>query len=46
MSGEPLFEAAASIEVPSTLDLDELHGQLDSISDALTIHIDLEEMPA
>lgn len=46
MSGEPLFEAAASIEVPSTLDIDELHAQLNSISDALTVHIDLEDLPS
>jgi len=45
MSGDPLFEATATIEVPEALDMDELHAQLNSISDALTIHIDLELLP-
>jgi len=43
MSGDPLFEAVARIQVPLTLDLDELNTQLDAIADALTVHIDLEE---
>jgi glycine cleavage system regulatory protein len=46
MSGDPLFEASATIEVPRTLDLDELRNQLDSIADALTVHIDLDVLPA
>jgi glycine cleavage system regulatory protein len=43
MTGEPLFEAMAEIQVPRTLDLAELNEQLDAIADALTIEIDLEE---
>ena len=44
MSGDPLFEAVARIQVPLSLDLDELNAQLDTIADALTVHIDLEEV--
>lgn len=43
MSGEPLFEAVAHIQVPQALDLAELNRQLDRIADALTVDIDLEE---
>jgi glycine cleavage system regulatory protein len=43
MSGDPLFEAAARIQVPHALDLDELNAQLDTIANALTVHIDLEQ---
>ena len=43
MSGEALFEAVAHIQVPRALDLAELNSQLDAVSDALTIDIDLEE---
>jgi glycine cleavage system regulatory protein len=43
MSGEPLFEAVAHIQVPHTLDLSELNSQLDRIADTLTLTIDLEE---
>ena len=43
MSGDPLFEAVARIQVPHTLDLTELNAQLDAIADALTVEIDLEE---
>ena len=43
MSGDPLFEAVAHIQVPKTLDLAELNAQLDAIADALTVEIDLEE---
>lgn len=43
MSGEPLFEAVAEIEVPKSLDIDELNIQLDAIADALAVDIDLEE---
>jgi glycine cleavage system regulatory protein len=42
MSGEPLFEAVAQIQVPQALDLSELKAQLDRIADALTLTIDLE----
>jgi len=43
MTAEPLFEALAEIEVPRSLDLDELNEQLDAIADALTVDIALEE---
>ena len=46
MSGEPLFEAVAQIQVPQALDLDELRFQLDKIADALTLDIDLQEAVA
>jgi glycine cleavage system regulatory protein len=45
MSGDPLFEAVAQIQVPLSLDLAELQTQLDRIADALTVDIDLEELP-
>jgi glycine cleavage system regulatory protein len=45
MSGEPLFEAMAQIQVPLALDLAELQTQLDRIADALTVDIDLQESP-
>ena len=45
MSGAPLFEAVARIQVPNTLDLAELRTQLDKIADALTVDIDLQESP-
>ena len=43
MSGDLLIEASAQIQVPQSLDLDELNTQLDAIADALTVQIDLEE---
>jgi glycine cleavage system regulatory protein len=43
MSGDPLFEATARIQVPVELDLDELNAQLDTIANTLTVHIDLEQ---
>lgn len=43
MSGAPMFEAVASIQVPRTLDLAELNDQLDAVANALTVDIDLEE---
>ena len=43
MSGAPLFQAVAKIQVPKALDLAELITQLDAIAAALTIEIDLEE---
>jgi glycine cleavage system regulatory protein len=45
MSGELLFEALAQIQVPLALDLAELQTQLDRIADALTVDIDLQELP-
>lgn len=43
MTAEPLFEAFAEIQVPRSLDLEELNERLDEIADTLTITIDLEE---
>lgn len=43
MTAEALFEASAEIEVPKTLNIDELNRQLDEIADQLTVDIDLEE---
>jgi len=43
MSGTPLFQAVAKIQVPKALDLAELIKQLDAIAAALTVEIDLEE---
>ena len=43
MSGVPLFEALAQIQVPRSLDLAELNAKLDAIANALTVDIDLEE---
>lgn len=42
MTAEPLFEASATIEAPSDLDLDELIETLDHIGNELTIEINLE----
>lgn len=41
-SGEPMFEASGLIQVPSSVDMDELHTQLDTIADELAIDIRLE----
>lgn len=43
MSGAPLFEALAHIQVPMALDLAELTTQLNRIADTLTVDIDLQE---
>lgn len=43
MSGAPLFEAVAHIQVPHALDLAEQRAQLDRIADALTVDIALED---
>ena len=42
-SGEPLFSATGSLQVPETVDIDNLNEQLDSIADELAIDITLEE---
>lgn len=41
-SGEPLFEAEGSINLPDQIDWDQLSEQLDSIANALGIDIELE----
>lgn len=42
MSGDQMFSATARIAVPHGLDLNELNAQLDAISSALTLDIDLD----
>lgn len=44
-SGAPMFEAAGLIEVPNSVDMDDLYEQLDVIADelALDIHIEAPE---
>ncbi len=44
-SGEPLFEATGIIQVPETVDMDELHDQLDAIADQLAVDIRIETAP-
>jgi glycine cleavage system regulatory protein len=41
-SGEPLFEATGTIEVPELVDMDALYEQLDLIADELAVDIRLE----
>lgn len=42
MSGDQLFTATATIDVPATLNLADLEDQLNAIAEALTIDIDLD----
>ena len=41
-SGEPLFEATGIIEVPKSVDMNELYDYLDKIADELAVDIRLE----
>jgi glycine cleavage system regulatory protein len=41
-SGEPLFEATGIIEVPKSVDMNELYDYLDRIADELAVDIRLE----
>lgn len=41
-SGEPLFEAAGIIDVPKSVDMNELYDHLDKIGDELALDIRLE----
>ena len=41
-SGEPLFEATGIIEVPTSVDMNELYDQLDKVADELAVDIRLE----
>ena len=41
-SGEPLFEASGVIEVPKTVNMNELYDQLDKMADELALDICLE----
>ena len=42
MTGEALFNASATVEIPEQVDMDELRDQLDVIANDLTIDINLE----
>ncbi len=42
MTADPLFEASAEIQVPSTLNINELNDKLDDIANELTLEINLE----
>jgi len=42
MTGEPLFNASALIAAPTSANIDELREQLDTITNELTIEIDLK----
>lgn len=42
MTGEPLFNASALIAAPTSVNIDELCEQLDTIANELTIEIDLK----
>ena len=44
MTGEPLFEADACIEVPDATDMDQLTQQLNLIGDALGVDVLLEDI--
>jgi glycine cleavage system regulatory protein len=41
-SGEPMFEATGLIQVPKSVDMDELYEQLDIIADELAVDVRLE----
>lgn len=42
MTAEPLFKANALIQVPTTIDINQLNDELDAIADELDIDINLE----
>lgn len=42
MTGDPLFEASAEVQVPESFDRDELEDALEAISDQLGLEIDLK----
>ena len=42
MTGDPLFEASAEIQVPEGVDRDELEDTLEAISEQLSVEIDLK----
>lgn len=44
-SGEPMFEASGTIEVPKSVNLNDLYDQLDKIADDLAVDIRLESSP-
>ncbi len=44
-SGEPMFEATGIIEVPETVDMDDLWDQLDMIAEELAVDIRVETAP-
>jgi glycine cleavage system regulatory protein len=41
-SGEPMFEATGLIQVPKSVDMDELYDHLDTIADELAVDVRLE----
>ena len=41
-SGEPMFEATGLIQVPKSVDMDDLYNQLDIIADELAVDVRLE----
>ncbi|RYY01657.1 MAG: cellulose-binding protein [Gammaproteobacteria bacterium] len=41
-SGEPMFEATGLIQVPRSVDMDDLYDQLDTIADELAVDVRLE----
>ncbi len=41
-SGEPMFEATGLLQVPKSVDMDELYEQLDIIADELAVDVRLE----
>ena len=42
-SGEPMFQANGVVEVPESVNMDELYDEMDSIADELAVDIRLEE---
>ena len=42
MTADPLFQASASIQVPATVDLEDLSDKLDDIANQLSVDINLE----
>lgn len=45
-SGEPMFEATGLIQVPKSVNMDELYEQLDTIADELAVDVRLESPTA
>jgi len=44
-SGEPLFEATGELEIPASVDMQELHDTFNEIADTLALDISLSERP-
>ena len=43
MSSETIFQARIDAEIPTSLELDDLHDRLDAIANQMTLEIDLEK---